>query len=403
MLLDLFKTKKTAINKLATGDKMFGISDDFIRQLNSSVPISILEPNLVFKQAKDFVSEFPGEAMYAIKCNPDKIFLKSLYKAGVKSFDAASLYEIKLIRKLLPQANIYFMHPVKSPEAIFKAYHSYDVKSFVLDCPNELHKIKQTLPEAQDLDLFVRIGISMSGGNVATDFSTKFGAKFDEAVSLLKSCRQKCKTLGISFHVGTQCTNPNVYGTAIKYTASIIKESNVTIESLDIGGGFPADLDVNKALPPLKNYMNIISEALNSAKLEKVKLLCEAGRGLVASGGSLVVRVEGRKGDRLYINDGTYGGLFEAGGSIGLPYPARLTKKEKCSNTSSNATLTPFRFAGPTCDSVDMMNGPFILPNDVKIGDWISLNNLGAYGEVSRTNFNGFGRVKKIVINEDRS
>ncbi|MDA7705689.1 type III PLP-dependent enzyme [Rickettsiales bacterium] len=398
MLLDLIKIRRLITNQPTLGDGHFGISDDSIRKLNSSIPISVIETNLIQKQAQDFVGLFPGKAMYAVKCNPDKIFLKFLYAGGIDCFDAASLGEIKLIRKLFPRATIYFMHPIKSPEAIFAAYYTHGVKSFVIDCRGELDKIMQTLPDAKDLELFVRIGVS--GGNVATDFSTKFGAKLDDAVSLLKACRQRCKSLGVAFHVGTQCIDPEIYGTAIRYAANLVVKSGVTIECLDIGGGFPADLDINKPLPPLKNYMDVISNALDDVGLENVKLLCEAGRGLVANGGSLVVRIEGRKDDILYINDGTYGGLFEAGGAIGLSYPARLIRKE---GRDCEKELIPFRFAGPTCDSVDMMNGPFMLPRDAKVGDWISLDKLGAYGEVSRTNFNGFGEVKKIIINESRS
>jgi ornithine decarboxylase len=120
----------------------------------------------------------------------------------------------------------------------------------------------------------------------------------------------------------------------------------------------------------------------------------------VACAGSLVVRVEGRKDDLLYLNDGTYGGLFEAGGSIGLRYPARLIRREE---RGAAGPLKPFRFAGPTCDSVDMMKGPFMLPADVRPGDWIRLEQLGAYGEVSRTDFNGFGTVQKIIVEEERS
>ena len=114
--------------------------------------------------------------------------------------------------------------------------------------------------------------------------------------------------------------------------------------------------------------------------------------------GSLVVRVEGRKDDLLYLNDGTYGGLFEAGGSIGLPYPAHLIRREE---RDFHGPLKAFRFAGPTCDSVDMMKGPFMLPSDVQVGDWIKLDQLGAYGEVSRTDFNGFGTVQKIIVEKE--
>ena len=395
MSLDQLEVENLSAIHLATQEGAFGISDDSIRKLNSAIPISILQPNLVKRQAQQFNDIFPGSVMYAIKCNPDEIFLKAIYDGGVRSFDAASLSEIKLIRKLFSDIKIYFMHPIKSPEAIFEAYHTYQVKSFVLDYEGELDKILEVLPDAKDLELFVRI--AMSQGNVITDFSTKFGAKFDDAVELLQKCRTKCLNLGLSFHVGTQCINPAVYDAAIRYASSIIKESDVKIEYLDIGGGFPADLNVDMPLPPLQNYMEMISYALESEGLENMKLLCEAGRGLVADGGSLVVRIEGRKDDILYINDGTYGGLFEAGGSIGLPYPARLICPK---NRNLSSELKAFRFAGPTCDSVDMMNGPFMLPDDAKIGDWISLNKLGAYGEVSRTDFNGFGKVKKILIEE---
>jgi ornithine decarboxylase len=393
MLLDQLEVKNLSAIHLSTQEGAFGISDDSIRKLNSAIPISILQPNLVENQAQQFNDIFPGCVMYAIKCNPDEIFLKAIYDGGVRSFDAASLSEIKLIRRLFSDIKVYFMHPIKSPEAIFEAYHNHQVKSFVLDYEGELDKILEVLPDAKDLELFVRI--AMSQGNVVTDFSTKFGAKFDDAVELLKKCEGKCASLGLSFHVGTQCVNPAVYDVAIRYAASIINESNVKVEYLDIGGGFPADLNVDMPIPPLQNYMEMITNALELEGLENMRLLCEAGRGLVADGGSLVVRIEGRKDDILYINDGTYGGLFEAGGSIGLPYPARLVCPK---NRNLSIESKAFRLAGPTCDSVDMMNGPFILPDDAQIGDWIYLNKLGAYGEVSRTNFNGFGKVSKIVI-----
>src|SRR5690606_34978034 len=152
-----------------------------------------------------FTAAFPGRVMYAIKCNPDKIFLKAMYAGGVRSFDAASLSEVKLIRKLLPFASIYFMHPIKAPEAIREAYTKYRVKAFVLDYAGELDKILEVTNNAKDLELFVRIAVPK--GNVATDFSTKFGAKFDDAVALVKKCRPFCTRLGISFHVGTQCTD----------------------------------------------------------------------------------------------------------------------------------------------------------------------------------------------------
>lgn len=376
-----------------TDKNTFGLSEEFIRQLDSSIPVAVLEPNLVRKRAEEFVAAFPGRVMYAVKCNPDPIFIEAMYDGGVNCFDAASLHEVALIRERLPFASIYFMHPIKAPEAIYEAYHTHKVRSFVLDYQGELNKILHVLPDADDLELFVRIAVPK--GKVATDFSTKFGAKFEESIMLLREARAHCARLGVSFHVGTQCTDSEVYFNAVRYAIDVIKVSRVEVESLDIGGGFPAVLDVDNPPPVIEDYMQMVVSALADSGFENMELLCEAGRGLVADGGSLVVRVEGRKGDLLYINDGTYGGLFEAGGSIGLPYPARLIRKHP---VESEAEIKAFRFAGPTCDSVDMMNGPFMLPEDVQVGDWIALDKLGAYGEVSRTNFNGFGEVVKIVM-----
>ena len=157
-------------------------------------------------------------------------------------------------------------------------------------------------------------------------------------------------------------------------------------------------LDTAEPVPPVNAFTKAIAQAISANELDDLELLCEVGRGLVACAGSLVVRVEGRKDDLLYLNDGTYGGMFEAGGSIGLPYPAKLIRRE---DRDYNGPLKAFRFAGPTCDSVDMMKGPFMLPADIKVGDWIRLEQLGAYGEVSRTDFNGFGSVQKVIVEEE--
>jgi ornithine decarboxylase len=206
--------------------------------------------------------------------------------------------------------------------------------------------------------------------------------------------------LGLSFHVGTQCPDPKIYSKAVAHAAKAIEGSGVAVEVLDVGGGFPAQLDSANPIPAVSAFTQTIAGAIIEHDLEDLELLAEVGRGLVACGGSLVVRVEGRKDDLLYLNDGTYGGMFEAGGSIGLQYPARLIRREE---KPFDGPLKAFRFAGPTCDSVDMMRGPFMLPADLQVGDWIKLDQLGAYGEVSRTDFNGFGKVQKIIVQEDTS
>lgn len=370
-------------------------TDHDIRSLSPCVPVPILRPDLLKKTTKTFCKAFPGHTMYAMKCNPDPIALQAIYDGGVKRFDAASIREIRTISTMFPDATIYYMHPVKAPEMIREAYVNHGVRAFVLDSYDELDKILHVTNRAPDLELFVRIAVPK--GNVATDFSSKFGAKPDVAAELLAETGKYAARLGVSFHVGTQCTDPEVYNKAVNYAASVIEQSGAAVEVLDVGGGFPTSLDAKNPPPSMSVYGKVIADAVARNGLESLELLCEAGRGLVAHGGALVVRVEGRKDDLLYLNDGTYGGMFEAGGAIGLPYPCHLIRREE---RSEELPLKAFRFAGPTCDSVDMMNGPFMLPADIRAGDWIKIEGLGAYGEVSRTDFNGFGTVQRVIINK---
>ena len=380
----------------------YDISDEYIRSLGPAIPVPILNPGRLEKRAREFTAAFTGQALYAVKCNPDPIFLQAMYEGGIRRFDVASIGEVRLIKNMFPDAKIYFMHPIKAPEAIREAYYEHGVRAFVLDYAGELDKILFETNAASDLELFVRMAVPKNkpGGGVATDFSRKFGAKPDLASELLLLCRPYCTKLGLSFHVGTQCPDPQIYAKALKWAAKVIENSSVKVEALDIGGGFPADLGGAGKIPPITAFTKTIAQAVKKQKLDTLDLLCEIGRGLVACAGSLVVRVEGRKDDLLYLNDGTYGGLFEAGGAIGLPYPARLIRK---TDRDFEGTIQPFRFAGPTCDSVDMMNGPFMLPSDVQVGDWIRIEQLGAYGEVSRTDFNGFGTVQKIIVQNELS
>lgn len=374
------------------------LTDDDVRALNPCVPVPILRPGLLEMHAKSFCRAFPGHVMYAMKCNPDPVMLRAIHAGGVNRFDAASIKEIRTISTLFPQAKIYYMHPVKAPEMIREAYLNYGVRAFVLDSFDELEKIVTVTNNAPDLELFVRIAVPK--GKVATDFSAKFGARPEIAAQLIAQAQNHTSTLGVSFHVGTQCVDPMVYSRAIDYAAQIIKDSQANVKVLDVGGGFPTTLDLDNPPPPMEIFGAHISEAIAKNNLQDLELLCEAGRGLVADAGALIVRVEGRRDDLLYINDGTYGGIFEGGGSIGLPYPCHLIRRENHVDTApfANPPLKAFRLAGPTCDSVDMMNGPFLLPADIRSGDWIKLEKLGAYGEVSRTDFNGFGSVQKIIV-----
>ncbi|PZQ47255.1 MAG: pyridoxal-dependent decarboxylase [Micavibrio aeruginosavorus] len=366
--------------------------DSYVARVRPCNPVSVISPHKFTDQARLFTSLFTGRVMYAVKCNPDERVLHALIAGGIDSFDCSSIKEIRLMRHLKPDASLYYMNPIKPRESIREAYFTHHVRVFVLDSADELKKIIEETNGAKDLTLFVRLAIAKQ--NVAIDFSEKFGASPMLTGELLRLARPHCKKLGLAFHVGTHCLETKAYDMATRLACNIIKSAGINVDVLDIGGGFPALLDPADPPPPLQEYFRAVESALKDEDLPQLELLCEPGRALVASGGKLVVRVDGRKGDLLYLNDGTYGSLFECGKQINLQYPVRMVRIKG----QSTSPLSPFRFAGPTCDSLDMMNGPFYLHEDINEGDYIVIDQMGAYGETSRTPFNGFDEVIYVEL-----
>jgi len=361
----------------------FKTVDDLINQLKPEKPIYCIRKKSIQLASTYFRNKFPGKVLYAVKTNPHPEVLKTIVESGIENFDIASIQEIKDIRAINPNAKCSYMHTVKSRESIKEAYFNYNVKAFSLDTKDELIKIIETTNEAKDLELFVRVAVSNEHAEI--DLSTKFGASISEATALLRLTKQYAKKIGLSFHVGSQCMHPISYTKGIADIGNIIKKTKIIPDYINIGGGFPA---IYPDLVPqsLDNYIEEIKKGLSNLKLEKLpEILCEPGRALVAESGSTIVRVNLRKKQKLYINDGTYGTLFDAG-TPNIVYPSRLIKSGK----AISKKLTAFDFYGPTCDSMDYMKGPFLLPNNIKENDYIELGQLGAYGLTFRTQFNGF-------------
>ena len=285
------------------------------------------------------------------------------------------------------------MHPIKSREDISAAYFDYNVKDFSLDTKEELMKILDSTKNAKDLNLFVRIAVSNEHAEL--DLSRKFGALTSEALGLVRLCKQHAKKLGISFHVGSQCMHKISFSKGLKEISNIIKKTKIVPDTINVGGGFPSIYPDLKP-EPLENYFNEIKQGLEFLKLEKMpEVICEPGRALVAESGSTIVRVNLRKKNKLYINDGTYGSLFDAG-VPNFILPTKLITNGRIKSKK----ITAFQFYGPTCDSLDYMKGPFLLPNNVKEGDYIELGQLGAYGLTFRTKFNGFYSDTIIELND---
>ena len=361
----------------------FQCVDELVKALQPIDPVYCFRKHSLKLSADWFNNNFPGDVLYAVKCNPTEAVVKTLIKNGIKNFDAASIEEIKLVKKLSPESKIYFMHTVKKESSIKEAYFYHGVKAYSFDSKEELDKILKVTNNAKDLELFLRIQTSNEYSEI--DLSKKFGASVNEAVSLSKIAKIKSKKFGFSFHVGSQCMHPIAYSKAIKDLGNIVKKSNIIPDIINVGGGFPTTYP-DLYPQPIQNYFKEITKALNKLNLTKTpKLICEPGRALVAESGSTIVRVELKKKQHLYINDGTYGSLFDAG----TPRFIFPTKAIQIENTPSKR-LVPYSFYGPTCDGLDYMKGPFMLPSNINTGDYIEIGQLGAYGMSLRTNFNGF-------------
>ena len=361
----------------------FKTVDEIVSQLKPERPIYCIRKKSIQVASRTFQNKFPGTILYAVKTNPHPEVLKTIIQSGINNFDVASIKEIEGIRKISPKAKCSFMHTVKSHESIKEAYFKFGVKTFSLDTKDELIKIIESTNQAKDLELFVRVSVSNEHAEI--DLSKKFGALTSEAVGLLRLTKQYAKKIGLSFHVGSQCMHPISYAKGITEIGNVIKRTKIIPHYINVGGGFPT---IYPDLVPqsLDNYFEEINKSLKNLKLDKLpEIICEPGRALVAESGSTIVRVNLRKKQKLHINDGTYGTLFDAG-VPNIVYPSRLIKNGKIISKK----LTSFDFYGPTCDSMDYMKGPFILPNNIKENDYIELGQLGAYGLTFRTKFNGF-------------
>ena len=368
--------------------------DELVNQLKPTEPVYCIRRNSIRLASRFFQNKFPGKILYAVKTNPHQVVLQTLLDSGIKHYDVASIKEIETIKNLNPEVECSYMHTVKSREDIKEAYFKHNIKTFALDTKDELIKIIESTNHAKDLRLFVRVSVSNEHAEI--DLSKKFGAITSEAAGLLRLGKQYAYKLGLSFHVGSQCMHPISYAKGISEIGNIIKRTKIVPDVINIGGGFPT---IYPDLVPqsMQSYFDEISKGLKNLKLQKLpEIICEPGRSLVAESGSTIVRVNLRKKQKLYINDGTYGTLFDAG-TPNIVYPSRVIKNGRVISKK----LTSFDFYGPTCDSMDYMKGPFILPNNIKENDYIELGQLGAYGLTFRTQFNGFYSDQIFEVEDD--
>ena len=368
-----------------------------VRALQPDEPIILNRPHAAARAARFFVEKFPGKSLYAVKANPSPDLLQVLWDNGVTHYDVASIAEVRLVRATLPGATLCFMHPVKAPSAIREAYRQHGVRTFSLDSVEELEKIVEACRDdageaAQDLRLCVRLRVASEYSELS--LASKFGCDLTEAPALLQQARQHADWLGVCFHVGSQAMTPFAYVQALERVRIAIGEASVVIDMIDVGGGFPS-VYPGMEPPPLEDYFQIIHQNFYNLPIAyNAELWCEPGRALCAEYSSLIVKVEKRRGEELYINDGAYGALFDAA-HVDWKFPVRALEDDLIKPDMD------FAFYGPTCDDADYMQGPFVLPEDIQAGDYIEIGMIGAYGAAMKTDFNGFGAADRVLVTDE--
>lgn len=388
------KNRIMAAANAPNGIACFTSVEAAVQKLLPDKPLYCMHPDEIKEAATLFLKHFSGKTFYAVKSNPDKYVLQQLGSAGICHFDVASMDEIRLIKGLFPESCLAFMNTVKAREAISASYYDYGVRTFVFDSFQELQKIRQETNDATDLNLFVRLALPK--GSALHPLSEKFGASPELAVSLLQEASLKSRRLGLSFHVGSQTMNPNSYIFALELTQRVLREANVKLDILDIGGGFPVPSSNNK-VPPLANYLEIIQNEIKTMGLSKdCELWAEPGTALCGRSTTLILRVELRKDDALHLNDGGYGALFDCCW-LKVHKDMRVIYA-KDNSPANDPAQKAFKLYGPTCDSSDAILGPIYLPDDIEEGDFIAVSNMGAYGMAMQSGFNGFYSDKKVEI-----
>jgi ornithine decarboxylase len=372
---------------------VFTSAAELLRDHRPDRPVLALRPHAALRAARWFIANFPGRVLYAAKANDSQTIIDALVEGGVTSFDVASLVEIERLASV-PHSELYYMNPVKSRNSIARGYREYGVRRFAFDSDEELDKIIEETGNAQDLELFLRVACPNTHSLIPLE--GKFGVSNEDAPALLLRARQIAGRLGLTFHVGSQAVVPQAYGEALRQIGQLIITSGVLVDSIDLGGGFPSRYPHSDP-PDLATFMEEIVKAADELAVKhNCELICEPGRALVAEAESVIVRVDARRGQALYVNDGAFGTLFDAA-YCGFRFPARLVR----ANGRKLKGLTEFSLYGPTCDSSDYMPGPFLLPNSVREDDYIEIGQIGAYGRVFASPFNGFGEYDEVLLTDE--
>lgn len=361
---------------------------DFLRAHQPESPVLLFAPEALQAKAQEFIAGFPGMVTYAVKSNPDPMVVANLAAAGIRGFDVASPAEIEMVSALAPDAAMHFNNPVRSRKEIAFA-RDHGVVSYSVDSRTELAKLMEIVPPDAvpgGVEITARFKLPVQGA--AYNFGAKFGATKELAAELLAEIAAHGYRASLTFHPGTQCSDPSAWESYIHAAADIAKGAGVRIERLNVGGGYPSHRDADKA-PPLADIFATIDRATTEAfGADRPQLVCEPGRGLVGDAFALIAQIKAIRDDRhVFLNDGIYGALAESA-FVGMPDRIEVYSPEGKRRTGGPVPRVTF---GPTCDSVDKLPGEPVLPSDAVEGDFIVVHGMGAYTTVTNTRFNGFG------------
>jgi len=369
-----------------------------VRALNPRQPLFCFSPQALRATVARFRQGFPGEASYAVKANGAPAVVAAMAEAGISVFDVASVAEMDVVAAAAPGARLHYHNPVKSRQEIAEAFAIHGCRRFALDDVGELAKILEVLTAAPELELAVRFRLP-SHGAAAHDFSTKFGADPPGAADLLRLVARSGHRPVLTFHPGSQCTDPEAYARYIEVAGEIARAAGVRLAALNVGGGFPATYRHSVA-PPLSAFFATIAASAGAAFSdgERPPLECEPGRGLVASSMSLLTRVKLVKPSRreLYLNDGIYGALMEMSQAPALAPHCRVLRD----GVVQGGPVQRFTAYGPTCDPLDRIPGELVLPADIAEDDIIEFSTVGAYGAATATRFNGYGTSAMAIVED---
>lgn len=376
----------------------YDIIDDFLKNNQNEQPFYIIDVGELIKAYEKWNVCFPNiKPYYAVKCNPNPVVLDVLWCLGTY-FDCASENEIKAIVELTNDPNtIIFANPCKMSSQI-KYARANDVDTMTFDCEEELYKIKLYHPYS---NLILRLTVDES--HSICKFNTKFGCKLENVDYLINLVKLlKLNLIGFSFHVGSGCKSVDSYYNAIaicKGACDIAIKHDIAITIIDIGGGFPGvnngnDINIEQIAEKIAEAQNTFFE--KEMADGKLQFIAEPGRYFVEKSHTLVLNVIGKKRETYinpetntkediiiyYLNDGVYGSFnciyFDHKTPIVLPFNERNEKK-----------LYKSKIFGPTCDSMDLISNEIMLP-ELAIGEWVYVENFGAYTTAASSSFNGF-------------